>query len=201
MGGDAMSRLAPLLSSAVLLALGLLGDGGSASAQPNAVVDIGQVAPGFTLLDTSARPVRLSDFEGARIVLVQFQPGDVLQVCDGDLVTRRDGYAEFREAGAQVLTITVDRPAALGRAREVLGLPFPLLSDETRETSRRYGVLPGRPSWWAICSLRPSWPSTSDVSTQGSPSGRSLPGPVYSRTTCGGVGVWGKARMSEVKHA
>jgi len=135
-----MARLASVLSSGVLLALSL-GPGGLASAQPGGAVDVGHPAPGFTLPGTPARPVRLSDLAGERIVMLQFQPGDVLQACDGDLVARRDGYARFQEAGAEVITITVDRPTALGRVHEMLGLPFPLLSDETRETSRRYGVL------------------------------------------------------------
>jgi peroxiredoxin len=74
-------------------------------------------------------------------VLPQFQPGDVLQACDGDLVSRRDGCAQFREAGAEIIAITVDRPTALGRVQQVLALPYPLLSDETRGTSHRYAVL------------------------------------------------------------
>ncbi len=132
-------RLGPLLSSGVLLAFCL--GAGLASAQPGGGVEVGHVAPGFTAVGALSQPVRLSDFADGRVLMVQFHPGDVLQACDGDLVARRDGYGQFREAGAEVITITVDRPVALGRVYEVLGLPFPVLSDETRETSRRYGVL------------------------------------------------------------
>jgi peroxiredoxin len=57
--------------------------------------------------------------------MLQFQPGDVLQACDGDLVSRGDGYAQFRAAGAEIITITVDWPTALGWVQEGLGLPYP----------------------------------------------------------------------------
>jgi peroxiredoxin len=134
-----MARLAPLFSG-VLLAFGL-GAPGLVAAQPGSRADVGQIAPAFTLVGPSMEPVRLSDYAGERVVMLQFQPGDVLQACDGDLVSRRDGYAQFREAGAEIITITVDRPTALGWVQEVLGLPYPLLSDESREATRRYAVL------------------------------------------------------------
>jgi peroxiredoxin len=53
----------------------------------------------------------------------------------------QDGLAQFEQAGAQVLGLSVDAPRANKKFAEKLGLTFPLLSDSSKQVSKVYGVL------------------------------------------------------------
>jgi peroxiredoxin len=53
----------------------------------------------------------------------------------------RDKAGELNEANTVVLGVSVDSTWANKAFREQLALEFPVLSDSTREVSRRYGVL------------------------------------------------------------
>ena len=48
---------------------------------------------------------------------------------------------EFDRRGIRLAAISVDPPETNGAHRKKLGLAFPLLSDTTRETIKRYGLL------------------------------------------------------------
>jgi peroxiredoxin Q/BCP len=50
-------------------------------------------------------------------------------------------YNEFRAAGAEVIAISVDPPDRSAGLRTDLAIPFPLLSDSTRATIVKWGVL------------------------------------------------------------
>jgi peroxiredoxin Q/BCP len=52
----------------------------------------------------------------------------------------RDRHAEFADADAQVLGVSMDDLATQTKFADSLKLPFPLLSDEKGETARAYGV-------------------------------------------------------------
>ena len=91
--------------------------------------------------------VRLSDYRGKWLVMV-FYPLDFTFVCPTELTTFSDRYDDFEAIGADVIGISTDsvfsHRAWLQTPRDkggVEGLRYPLASDQTRETSRAYGVL------------------------------------------------------------
>ena len=91
--------------------------------------------------------VRLSDYRGRWLVMV-FYPLDFTFVCPTELTTFSDRYDDFESIGADVIGISTDsvfsHRAWLQTPRDkggVEGLRYPLASDQTRETSRAYGVL------------------------------------------------------------
>jgi thioredoxin-dependent peroxiredoxin len=53
----------------------------------------------------------------------------------------RDNIFAFRDANAQILGVSVDDVESHKKFSEKHGLPFPILADSTKETTKKYGVL------------------------------------------------------------
>ena len=105
-------------------------------------VQVGEVAPDFTLSDSQRNPVTLSSFRGDRAVLLVFYPFAFSRTCTGELCTLRDDLDTFQNERVQVLAISVDPVPALAAFAGAQGYEFPLLSDfwPHGEVARAYGV-------------------------------------------------------------
>lgn len=105
------------------------------------MVEVGSIAPNFTLNDYNKQPVSLADFRGERNVLLVFYPFAFSGICTGELCQLRDEFAEYEDK-VQVLGISVDTPFALKVWAEQQGFQFPLLSDfwPHGEVAQKYGV-------------------------------------------------------------
>lgn len=103
-------------------------------------IELGQLAPAFTLHDSEKKEVNLSDFKGKN-VLILFFPMAFTGVCTKELCSIRDNIAQYNNANAQVLGISVDSPFTLAKYKEEQGLNFPLLSDFNKEVSTAYGSI------------------------------------------------------------
>ncbi len=99
---------------------------------------VGDKAPEFTLVDTDKKERKLSEFSGKTNVLVFF-PGAFTGVCTKEMCSFRDSLADFNKMKAQVIGISVDAPAANKAFAGYNHLEFPVLSDFTREVSKKYG--------------------------------------------------------------
>ena len=102
-------------------------------------LQVGQLAPSFTLPDTDRNQVSLADFAGKNVVLLFF-PMAFTGVCTTELCNVRDNIALYNNANAQVLGISVDSPFTLTKFKEEQKLNFPLLSDFNKEVSAAYGA-------------------------------------------------------------
>jgi peroxiredoxin len=105
-------------------------------------VAVGAAAPEFTLPDYNKEQVSLSDFRGAKNVLLVFYPFAFSGICQGELCQVRDDLGEFQNDDVQVLGVSVDSPFALKAWSEQQGYTFPLLSDfwPHGEVAQAYGV-------------------------------------------------------------
>lgn len=103
------------------------------------MIEVGQPAPDFTLLDTVRKPRSLSEFRGKKVVLAFFC-GAFTTVCTKELCTVMDNIEKLSALGAQVAAVSVDSPFANRAFAEKNGLAFPLLSDFTRDVVNRYGI-------------------------------------------------------------
>jgi peroxiredoxin (alkyl hydroperoxide reductase subunit C) len=103
-----------------------------------------QPAPGFELegvVGGEFKTVKLSDFQGKWIVLF-FYPLDFTFVCPTEIREFSKRLAEFQEAGAEVVTVSVDsKYSHLAWQQEIGQISYPMLSDITKEVARAYGVL------------------------------------------------------------
>ena len=91
----------------------------------------GDIAPGFSLLDSTGNEISLSDFRGKHVIVYFYPaagtPGCTIQACDF-----RDKLGELNTAGFQVLGISPDTPAQLAEFVDQETLTFPLLADPDR---------------------------------------------------------------------
>jgi peroxiredoxin len=101
-------------------------------------VKVGEKAPEFALFDTEKKPRSLRDLNGKSLVLAFF-PGAFTGVCTKEMCTFRDSLSKFSGSNAQVVGISVDAPFANKAFAEKNNLQFPILSDYSRETSKKYG--------------------------------------------------------------
>src|SRR5262249_40585328 len=103
------------------------------------MINAGTPAPSFKLHNTKKEEVSLDSMKGKNVVLLFF-PAAFTGVCTKEMCNFRDSLAQFNSLNAQVLGISVDSPFSNGAFAEKNNLNFPLLSDYTRDTVKKYGV-------------------------------------------------------------
>ncbi|MEP7075062.1 MAG: peroxiredoxin [Acidobacteriota bacterium] len=110
------------------------------------MMNIGEIAPGFTLKDGNGEEWNLGDLKGKTIVLL-FYPGDNTPVCTAQLCSVRDHWSEYQATGAEVVGISTDTGESHQGFADKHNLPLRLLSDANRKVSEQYDMkswLPGR---------------------------------------------------------
>ncbi len=103
------------------------------------MIEVGQAAPDFSLVDQDGKVVTLSAGKGSPIVLY-FYPKDDTPGCTKEACAFRDAFAEYRKRSVRILGISPDDPASHARFVKKYELPFTLLSDPDHEVSETYGV-------------------------------------------------------------
>jgi peroxiredoxin len=106
------------------------------------MLPVGSTAPDFTLHDQNRQPVTLSDFRGAKDVLLVFFPLAFTGICQGELDQLRDHLPDFENDDNAVLAISVG-PAPTHKVWATeSGFLFPVLSDfwPHGAVSQAYGV-------------------------------------------------------------
>lgn len=104
-----------------------------------ATLSAGDSAPAFTLTDADGASVSLSDFAGRRVV-VYFYPAALTPGCTTQAVDFTAAEPELSAEGVEVLGISPDAPAKLGRFRDKHHLTVRLLSDPDKAVMKAYGA-------------------------------------------------------------
>jgi peroxiredoxin Q/BCP len=102
---------------------------------------VGNAAPDFTLQDSDGTNYTLSAYKSKNPVIIYFYPKANTSGCTKQACGIRDAWSRFKENNIMVLGISVDSKESLKEFIVDHNLNFPLLSDETKEVSRKYGVL------------------------------------------------------------
>jgi len=108
-----------------------------ASAAP---VEVGDIAPDFTLPGTSNKNYSLSQFRGQTVVLV-FYPGDETLVCTKQLCSYNNELQQFAKVNAQILAISAQDIASHESFSAKQGFKFPLLADTQKTVANLYSVI------------------------------------------------------------
>jgi thioredoxin-dependent peroxiredoxin len=103
------------------------------------MLEVGQLAPDFTLPADDGSTVRLADLRGKRVVLY-FYPKDDTSGCTAQACEYRDALPQIEEAGAVVLGVSPDSIASHVKFKNKHALNFLLLSDEDHAVAEAYGV-------------------------------------------------------------
>ena len=106
---------------------------------PSTRLEIGDVAPAFSLVSDEGATVSLSDYAGQRVILYFYPaastPGCTTQACDF-----RDNLSALTSAGYVVLGLSKDNIDDLKKFRAEQHLNFPLLSDQDVAVHEAYGT-------------------------------------------------------------
>lgn len=103
---------------------------------------VGAPAPEFELPDQNGRARSLTELRGQWVVLY-FYPKDDTTGCTREACALRDRFVAFREAGVQVIGVSLDRVKSHERFARKHALPFPILSDRGGWVALAYGVRGG----------------------------------------------------------
>jgi len=113
-------------------------------------VEVGSIAPDFTLPSQSGKMVSLRDFVGEKPVVLFFYPKDDTPGCTKEACAFRDDYEGFGKLDAEVIGISSDSVESHRSFAAKHNLPYTLLSDEERKVRKLYnvpntlGLFPGR---------------------------------------------------------
>ena len=91
-------------------------------------MNIRDKAPEILGRDEQGREIRLSDYQGRRLVLY-FYPKDNTSGCTAEACSLRDHYDALRGAGYEVVGVSKDSAASHQKFKEKHALPFPLIAD------------------------------------------------------------------------
>ena len=103
------------------------------------MLETGMKAPDFSLLDKDGNTVRLSDFQGKKVVLY-FYPKDNTPGCTRQACAFAASYAQFKTQDVVVIGISKDSVASHQKFAQKYDLPFILLSDPELQAIQAYGV-------------------------------------------------------------
>jgi len=99
----------------------------------------GDAAPGFSAKDQNGNEIKLSDFEGKKVILY-FYPKDDTPGCTAQACNLRDNYEAILNKGYVVLGVSVDNEKSHVKFIKKFDLPFPLLADTDHAIVESYGV-------------------------------------------------------------
>ena len=103
------------------------------------MLETGMKAPDFSLLDKDGNTVKLSDFQGKKVVLY-FYPKDNTPGCTRQACAFAASYEQFKAQDIVVIGISKDSAASHLKFAQKYDLPFILLSDPELQAIQAYGV-------------------------------------------------------------
>jgi len=112
---------------------------------------VGDAAPDFRLPSTRGKEMTLREHRGKEVVLY-FYPKDDTPGCTAEACSFRDHEGDLSKAHAVVLGVSTDPLESHEKFRDKYKLNFPLLSDQTADVAKMYGVwkeknMDGRRTW------------------------------------------------------
>lgn len=103
------------------------------------MLNVGEKAPDFELLNQDGKTVRLSDFKGKKLIIFAF-PKAGTGGCTAQACGFRDKYPKIEAGNATVLGISPDLPEALKKWQNDESIPYDLLSDPNHEIIEAWGA-------------------------------------------------------------
>lgn len=96
-------------------------------------------APDFTLISDEGKKISLKDYKGKQVILY-FYPKDNTSGCTREACAFRDSIKFFEKNDIAVIGVSKDNTASHQKFKTKYSLPFTLLSDESLDMIKAYGV-------------------------------------------------------------
>ena len=103
------------------------------------MLEVGTMAPDFTLLNQNGEEISLSQYRGQKVILY-FYPKDNTPGCTKQACGFAQLYPDFVEKGAVILGVSKDSVKSHKKFEEKYQLPFTLLSDPDLVAIQAYDV-------------------------------------------------------------
>ena len=103
------------------------------------MLEVGTMAPDFTLLNQNGEEISLSQYRGQKVILY-FYPKDNTPGCTKQACGFAQLYPDFNEKGAVILGVSKDSVKSHKKFQEKYQLPFTLLSDPELQVIQAYDV-------------------------------------------------------------
>ena len=114
-------------------------------------IELGDVIPHFTAIDTNEEKFDTLEYIGKKPLVIYFYPKNNTPGCTAQACDFRDQYQDFTDLGAEVIGISSDSVDSHNAFAKQYKLPFILLSDTDKKIRKLFGVpsgllgvLPGR---------------------------------------------------------
>lgn len=102
-------------------------------------MNVGDKAPEILGINEKGEEIRLSNYKGKKLVLY-FYPKDSTSGCTAQACNLRDNYDSLRQAGYEVVGVSVDSEKSHQKFIEKNSLPFPLIADTDKKLVEQFGV-------------------------------------------------------------
>ena len=105
-----------------------------------AEVEVGLIAPDFSLNDNTGKTIRLSDYRGQQHVVLYFMREFMCLQCQGHVVQLGKLNDQLKALDTQVLVIGGGNSKGADRVTMMLKPPFPVLIDPDRSVYQQYDL-------------------------------------------------------------
>ncbi|MBV8040343.1 thioredoxin-dependent thiol peroxidase [Bacteroides sp. AN502] len=102
-------------------------------------MNVGDKAPEILGINEKGEEIRLSNYKGKKLVLY-FYPKDSTSGCTAQACNLRDNYDALRQAGYEVVGVSVDSEKSHQKFIEKNSLPFTLIADTDKKLVEQFGV-------------------------------------------------------------
>ena len=104
-------------------------------------MEIGDKLPEFLGLDQDGNEVKLSDFQGKKLVLYIY-PRDSTPGCTNEACNLRDNYQSMLAKGYAVVGVSIQSAESHKKFIAKYSLPFPLIADTDKKLVETLGAVP-----------------------------------------------------------
>lgn len=102
-------------------------------------MNVGDKAPEVLGFNERGEEIRLSQYAGKKIVLY-FYPKDMTSGCTAQACNLRDNYADLKNAGYEVIGVSINDARSHQKFIEKNELPFTLIADTDLQLVQKFGV-------------------------------------------------------------
>lgn len=102
-------------------------------------MNVGDKAPEILGLNEKGEEICLSNYKGKKVVLY-FYPKDMTSGCTTQACNLRDNYSELKNAGYEVIGVSINDQKSHLKFIEKNELPFTLIADTEQKLVQEFGV-------------------------------------------------------------
>lgn len=102
-------------------------------------IQVGHRAPEILGKNQDGTEIKLSDYKGKKLALY-FYPKDSTSGCTAQACNLKDNYAELREAGYEIVGVSIDSETSHQKFIAKNELPFDLIADTDKSLVEAFGV-------------------------------------------------------------